>query len=251
MKRFALSLMVTAAALAAGCGGSSGPGGTDLSQSDALSLSQALATSGALTSGTAGFAPFVLQQVRRVGTMTAGQAAPLRQGHRPGLSFSSTPVSSFDAVGISVSYTYGTITGYWVGVVGWAGFNSSAHTVDEVVTATVFNSLAGAFPGTGTYAFDNTDQFGYATYWTRSPEVLYLASTGSLTLTTIEFSGGGTNCGGTYGGVTVTCSYTTGTMSGNFAFTGSAEGGGTWDQSNTTFTLPAVQLTINIPTGTL
>jgi hypothetical protein len=227
MRIKALALTCALAAIAA-CGSDNGPSGsTSLSASETAALTAALTTNGALGSEAAAFAPFALSQVHTAGTF-----------------------GSYDAVGVEVNYTVTaggqSQSGVFSGIVGWQGLNTSAQTVDKIITASQF-STGGSFPATiaGTVGVNGV----VGSYYDRSTASNYLASSGTFNLTASTFGSGTTSCNSSSGGVTVTCSYSTGTMTGNFGFSAdkaNGTGDATFTQATTNFDLPAVRITITI-----
>ncbi len=205
-------------------------------------LSNALATSGALDgAGAAGsFAPFGVLMLPSTGSLSAGGAGG--PAARISAAISGVMAASYEgALGVQIIYTQGTQNYTFTGVVGWEGFNQTAGTVDEVVTA-------GATTETSTPSNSSTigAAGGYGSYWTRSPNADYIGTSGSFSVTP-SFTGGSTSCTSLLAGSGVTsCSYQTGSMTGSFAFVAARVGGGTgYTQSLITFTnLPSVKITI-------
>lgn len=226
-KAFALAC-ATAASVAACGSDNNGPNGSvDLTAQQTAALSAALVSNGALGSEAAAFAPFALSQLQSAGSF-----------------------SGFDAVGVQVNYTVtsggSTQSGVMSSIIGWQGLNASAQTVDKIIAASQF-STGGTFPSTVTGSFANSGTIG--SYYDRSTASNYLASTGTFNITSATFSGGTTSCNSSAGGITVTCSYATGTMDGSFGFSAdrtNGTGAATFDQAVTSFSLPAVRVTISI-----
>jgi len=224
-----LALYCGVAAAVAACGSdSNGPDGSvDLSAQQTAALTTALLSNGALGASAAAFAPFALSQLHSAGSF-----------------------SGYDAVGVQVNYTVSaagtTQSGVISSVIGWQGLNASAQTVDKIIAASQF-STGGTFPSTVTGSFANSGTLG--SYYDRSTASNYVAATGNFNVTDATFGSGTTNCNSSSGGVTVTCSYSTGTMSGSFGFSANRTNGtgpATFDQAVTNFELPAVRVTISV-----
>jgi hypothetical protein len=214
---------------AAACGSdNNGPDGSvDLTEQQTAALTAALVSNGALGTTAAAFAPFALSQLQSAGSF-----------------------GGYDAVGVQVNYTVSvagnTQSGVLSSVIGWQGLNASAQTVDKIIAASQF-STGGTFPSTVTGSFEDSGTLG--SYYDRSTASNYVASTGTFNVTSAEFGSGTTNCNSSSGGVTVTCSYSTGTMTGSFGFTAdktNGTGAATFEQGTTNFELPAVRVTISV-----
>ena len=205
-------------------------------------LTNALVTSGAMDgAGAAGaFAPFAILMLPSTGTLSAGGAGG--PAARISAAISGVMAASYEgALGVQIIYTQGTQSYTFTGVVGWEGFDQTAGTVDEVVTA-------GATTETSTPSNSSTigAAGGYGSYWTRSPNADYVGTSGSFSVTP-SFTGSSTSCTSLLTGSGVTsCSYQTGTMSGSFAFDAIRVGAtGTYTQTPITFSsLPSVKITI-------
>lgn len=206
-------------------------------------LSSALVTTGALDgAGVAGsFAPFGILMLPNTGTLSAGGAGG-RAARAINASLTGVMAASYEgALGVQIIYTSGTDNYTFTGVVGWEGFNQTAGTVDEVVSA-------GATTQTSTPANSSTigAAGGYAAYWTRSPDADYVGTSGSFSVTP-NFSGSDVSCTSLLAGEGITsCNYRTGTMTGSFEFAAVRVGTtGSYTQTPITFTnLPSVKITI-------
>src|SRR5512132_1072815 len=222
-RAFALTCGIAASVAACGSDNNGPSGSVDLTSP----LSAALVSNGALGSEAAAFAPFALSQLQSAGSF-----------------------SGYDAVGVQVNYTVTaggtTQSGVMSSIIGWQGLNASAQTVDKLIAASQF-STGGTFPSTVTGSFANSGTIG--SYYDRSTASNYLATTGTFNITGATFDGSSKSCDSSSGGITVTCSYSTGTMTGSFGFSADRANGtgpATFDQAVTSFELPAVRVTISI-----
>lgn len=224
-----LALSCGVAVFAAACGSdNNGPDGSiNLTAQQTAALTTALVSNGALGTTAAAFAPFALSQLHSAGSF-----------------------GGYDAVGVQVNYTISASgvsqSGVLSSVIGWQGLNASAQTVDKIIAASQF-STGGTFPSTVTGSFDQSGTVG--SYYDRSTASNYLASSGSFNVTGADFGSGTTNCNSSSGGITVTCSYSTGTMTGSFGFSANrtnGTGATTFDQAVTNFDLPAVRVTLTV-----
>lgn len=252
--------LVAAAVVSTACGSSTAPT-TGLTTQEQTALINALTSSQALTSNGSVLAPFVVQTVGATGTLNVS-AAPSVVAKGLSADVSGIDASSYDAVGFQVGFSItitglGTETGGFSGVVGWAGYNASTETIDELVSAGAVELGGQAAPGTGTYpivpATADTvpgQTYGTGAYWNRTQGATgttYFATDGSFSLSSASFGSSMTSCpsSSTGGQGTVTCSYTTGSMGGSFNFNAVAATAATFTQPTTTFSnLPAVQLNI-------
>ena len=234
---------VLAVGMLAGC--SSDNGGTqDLTQADKTALTNALASTdfGPL-------AAYVVQVVGKVGTLDAGtvnSALHSAIDHALSLSVAGTQASAYEgAVGIAIQFDLNAQglaeTGWFYGVFGWNGINTSTNTVDEWVIVGG-SGTEGTLPSSASGTVESGDVFAeYA-----SGTTYYFGTSGTATVSASSFSGS-TDCSASQSGITVDCSYATGTMNGNFAFTALSATEATYTQSNVTFTsLPAVRMTISV-----
>lgn len=224
---FALSCGVAVFAAACGSDNNGPEGSVDLTEQQTAALTTALVSNGALGTTATAFAPLVLSRLQSAGSF-----------------------GGYDAVGVQVNYTVSTNgtsqSGVLSSIIGWQGLNASAQTVDKIIAASQF-STGGTFPSTVTGSFDQSGTIG--SYYDRSTASNYLASTGTFNVTGADFGTGTTDCNSSSGGITVTCSYSTGTMTGSFGFTAdklNGTGEDTFDQAVTNFELPAIRVTISI-----
>ncbi|MDH3496616.1 MAG: hypothetical protein OER21_07630 [Gemmatimonadota bacterium] len=237
-----------ALALAVGsCGDSSGPGG-NLSQAEKTALTQALVNTGGL-GGFGAFAAFAIETIGEIGRLTPGTQAALVRAIDDAVSLSVAGIAAteYDAVGFAIDYNYSiqgeTFQGWFLGVVGWNGINTSSNTVNEmvVVGGSDYEGTT-SLPTSATGTIESGDVF--AIYWNGSTD--YFGVSGTATVSSANFTGSSTNCGGSSGGFTVVCSYQGGRMNGSFGFTAGAESGDYTQPSVRFASLPAVKLTINV-----
>lgn len=215
-------------AVVAACGSDNGPNGsTDLSSEETTALTQALVVNGSLGSSAAAFAPFALSQLKSSGKM-----------------------GDYDAVGVEVNFTVTvagqTTSGVLSSIIGWQGLNTNTQTADKIIAVSQ-NSTGGTFPPSITGTFGTGATIG--SYFDRSTASNYVATTGTFNLTSGTFGTDTNDCNSSSGGVTVTCSYSTGTMTGNFAFSAdkfNGSGAATFNQPTTQFELPALRVTITV-----
>lgn len=249
MTRF--GTVVLAAGLLAGCSSDNGGTTQDLSQAQKTALTNALANTdfGPL-------AAYVVQVVGKVGTLDAGTvSAALHTAidRAINLSVAGAQASAYEgAVGIAVQFDLSASgipadSGWFYGVFGWNGINTSTNTVDEwvIVGGT---GTEGSLPSAASGTIENGDIFAEyasgATYYLAEADVP--GTSGTATVSASSFSGS-TDCSASQSGITVDCSYATGTMSGNFQFTAMSAAQATYTQSAVTFTsLPAVRMIISV-----
>jgi hypothetical protein len=227
LKAFAFTCAITASVAACGSDNNGPSGSVDLTAQQTAALSAALISNGTLGSEAAAFAPFALSQLQSAGSF-----------------------SGYDAVGVQVNFTVTTggttQSGVMSSIIGWQGLNASAQTVDRIIAASQL-STGGTFPSTVTGSFASSGTIG--SYYDRSTASNYLATTGTFNITGATFAGSSRSCDSSSGGITVTCSYSTGTMTGSFGFSADRANGtgpATFDQAVTSFELPAVRVTISI-----
>ncbi|HEU4699877.1 MAG TPA: hypothetical protein VFS40_11905 [Gemmatimonadales bacterium] len=258
MRKSFKTLAVVAATVFAvsACGGDgSGPsGGGELSKSEAQALATALTTSGAMGSSGAAFAPFVFTQLRQTGTMSVSAAAQAAAGISNQVSLAlRSGAGDMQAVGVQVKFSYSSggsvvTSGVYTSVIGWDGLNTSSNppTVDHLVSADIVQEGGTEFQGAGTV---DLSEGGMGSYYDRATGSSYFSNGGSMTLSSVSFSGGTTDCGASQQGVTVECSYTKGSMKGSFNFTADKlEGSGpdSYTQPTTSFDVPALRFTLNM-----
>jgi hypothetical protein len=228
-------------AIGAGACGDSTTGALSEGEKDALKT--ALITA---DPGFGGFAAFALDAVGTTGKLSAAasQAVSRAINEAVRLSMNGVAASEYDGVGFAIDYTLtsgGQTTQFWfLGVVGWSGL--TATTVTELVVVGGFGT-DGSLPATANGLIEDGDVF--ATYVNSG--AAYFALTGQGTISGSSFGGGSADCGsGTDEGVTVECSYQTGTMNGDFDFEAETQTGTPYSQELLAFTgLPAVRLTVS------
>lgn len=214
----------------ASCSDSNGPVDTiELTPDQPGALAVALVSHDALGPDGVGFAAYALSPVREAGIM-----------------------GEYTAVGIQVNYHYTytvpgvTHSGTFSSIVGWQGLDPSAATVDRIIAATQFSNSS-TFPDSGSVAFGDGASLG--SYVDGATGSGYTATSGGFRLTAATFAGTPTSCDQqVLSPIPVTCSYTTGTMTGSFDFTASRTSGGgalTFTQPTTSFELPAIRVTIS------
>ncbi|UCG88736.1 MAG: hypothetical protein JSW71_09440 [Gemmatimonadota bacterium] len=239
-----LGAWTIAAVLAvAACGddeGATGVNGSTFTAAEKSALMAAITNTGAFE-GTpaAAYASFALMGLDEVGTISAGRSAAIDQAIESGISLavSGMLASRYDAVGVQLTYDIQGQTGWFIGVVGWTGLNTTTNTVDELIAVYSYGDGTTA-PSTVQGSFGG-DIILVGAYWNGAR---YYAVEGNASITASGFSGS-TDCSITG----YTCSYSQGTMSGNFGFTAeAAETTDTYEQVPVSFTgLPAVSVTIS------
>jgi hypothetical protein len=253
-----LSVALTAAAtavLATGCGSSTSPSNSGLSAQEQAAIISGIVSSGALTTVGGLVAPIAVPLITQTGTMTVSGAsgAPVAAGGL-GADPANALASTYDAVGIEIVFTVsGVESGAFGGVVGWAGFDASTSTIDELLSSGAFTLGGTTLPtGGSSYAMGTPGQgqtVGTGAYWNRTGGtngITYLATDGSFSLDAASFSGSSADCPN-FDTTKGSCTYTTGTMSGHFTFDGvDTQSGGSWMQPNTTFSIPAVKVNLTL-----
>jgi len=234
-----------AMAVAVGCGDDSGPGGSDLSQQEKTALANALANT-----EFGGLASYVVQVVGSVGTLDANSAtSAVNAALTNALSLSATGglAAAYEGgVGIAIQFDYDfqgeVFTGWFYGVFGWNDINTSAGTVGEWVLVGGFGE-EGTLPTSASGTIEDFDVF--ADY--SSNNVLYYGTSGEASVSSSSFSGN-TDCSASEQGITIDCSYSVGTMNGNFEFVATqVSGSGTYTQTPIQFTnLPALRMTLSV-----
>ncbi len=228
-----MAVAVVMASLVLGaCGDESGPGG-DLSESEQEALVVALAQGGAL--GVNFTAPFALTtglaqdaDIGTLGTMSAWGGQTLVSFDYPGTEDDQTLV--------------------FTGVTGWSNLNAGNRTVDNALWASAISSTS-SFPSQiDEAAVGEGDAF--AGYWERSTTSQYWASEGQFTLATVSFNSAQDceNVPELGDGISITeCSYSIGTMTGDFDFVAdrvTGSGVTSYTQPSIAYDVPAVRLTM-------
>ena len=242
-----IGICTVAAMLAVGaCSDDAGdltdPNGTgSLTAAEKAALSQALTTTGALAGTPAApYAALVIQTLDEVGTLNASRSAAIDKAIESGLSLALSAALGANyegAVGVQVGYDVQGVTGWFIGVVGWNGLSTQTNSVSELVSAYGFGEGTSTPPSNIQGVIADDDYLG-GSFWNGMP---FYAMTGNASITGSGFSGA-TDCGF----IGFSCSYATGTMSGNFDFEAQAlESTDTYSQSTVNFSgLPAVSLTV-------
>jgi hypothetical protein len=243
------TLAVVGAALLVACGDATGPDG-DLSDEDKQAIVSILTSTSALAaSPAAGFAAFFLDGLDGFGPMTASAAAQVQSAVTEGLSLavSQGAADAYDGFGFIVDFSVSaqgeTFAGWMAGIVGMADLDLDAGTVGELVSAYLMDLESATAPSSGTGEIGEGTAF--ATYYDGATN--FFGTSGTVAVTSSSFGGGQTDCGGSAQGVTVSCSYSTGTMAGNFDFEAQAfTGGTTYTQVPIAFSgLPAVRIALS------
>jgi hypothetical protein len=237
---------VAAVVLAIGggaCGDDGGPGGGDLSSEEKSALAAALLQADTVT-GLGAFASSIVQVVGDVGKLNAGAQAAISRAINEAVRLSASGIAAadYDGVGFAIEYDYDiqgqSFTGFFVGVVGWNGIDASAQTVDELVMVGGFGE--GALPSTASGTIEDGDVFSI--YWNGTTGFYGIIGTASATS---NFSGSSTDCGQTVEGYTFECSYTTGSMAGDFEFEALDDSEASYTQPPIAFSgLPALRMSI-------
>jgi hypothetical protein len=239
-----LGAWAVAAILAvAGCGddeGATGVDGATFTAAEKAALAEAISKTGAFEGTPADlYASFALAGLDEVGTMSASRSAAVDKAIESGISLavSGALATRYDAVGVQLSYDIQGQTGWFVGVVGWTGLNTTAKTVDELVS--VYSYGSGSTPPSNIQGTFGGAAVLVGAYWNG---VRYNATEGSASITASAFTGT-TDCSI----MGYSCSNAKGTMSGNFGFTAQEEGASaTYEQAPLSFTgLPAVSVTVS------
>ena len=228
---------------------------TGLGAEEQAALRSALTTSGALSSTpVAGFAAMVVGVLGDVGTISTHETAALSQSIESGIQLAVTSAMSNSyegAVGIQVGYDVNGIQGWFLGVVGWNGLNSTGS-ITQLVGVYHFDVGSDEPPTTHSASIGLEDMqqaparvpgdhhLALATYWNGTNS--YWGVSGSMEFSGSSFSGSN-NCGQQ----SFSCTYATGTMNGSFDFVAETLMGDiSWTQVPVSFTnLPAVRLSIS------
>jgi hypothetical protein len=228
-----LTVLVGASVLTAACGDDSGPGG-ELDEEEQAALLVALAEAGVFTNF----------------------AAPLAFGAQFGQSPEIGEMGDFAAFGSQVLLTLdapGTAEDETIvlsSITGWTNLDAGASTVDNAIFAGAIQT-ASSFPNTLVdELIGDGDAFGG--YYERSTSSRYIANEGQFSLTSATF-GSTEDCDNVppeTNGIEITaCTFSTGTMNGNFDFSSQRVAGSgiqTFTQPNIAYSIPAVRLTITV-----
>jgi hypothetical protein len=223
MSRKLLSIMALGAVLALGaCGDDdNGPNGDTLSAQEQAALLQALSSKGVIAPGAiAALSPLLSEA--QIGSM-----------------------GDFSTVGSQLKVTLvnggSSTTTVFTSVTGWDGLDVGAKSVDSAITVAAIDEGAGTFPTTVNASIDDGDAF--ASYFNGTDT--FLGESGQFSVTSSSF-GATEDCPNVQTGNGLTsCRIAFGTMSGNFDFAGS-NGSDDYTRGNTSFSVPAVQLSITL-----
>ncbi len=225
------------------------PGGEgNLNSAEKAALINALNTSGVLA-GTpvAAFSSFAIGILDEVGTISASRSRAIDEAIESGirLAVSKAAAASYEgAVGVQVGWDIQGDMGWFIGVIGWNGLDTQTRTVSEIVAVYGYESGTNQLPPSkeGTIGYVVGEEPSVTgMYWDGS--TTFYGTSGNATMSGSGFSGSN-DCSQTG----ISCSYSTGTMNGNFNFVGSdmAEGGSTYTQPAVNFSsLPAVKMMIS------
>jgi len=236
--------MALTVAMAVGCSDSTSSNGETLSTAEKQALTQALSNTefGSL-------AAFVVQTVGQVGTLdpaTVSSAMTKALDGALSLSVVGSQSASYEgAVGIAIQFDVTTSdvtqSGWFYGVFGWNDINTSTNTVGEWLLVGG-SGETGSLPTSASGTVENGDVFVYYS----SNQTPYLGVTGEASVSSSSFSGNN-DCSVSQQGITVDCSYATGSMNGNFLFTAVSETQAEYTQPKVQFSgLPAVRVNISI-----
>jgi len=219
-----LSIAALGAVLALGaCSDNNSPNGGDLSSQEQAALIQALSAKGIV-------APSAVVGL----TSVLGQGTVGSMGKLTALG-SQIKITTNDG-GTSQTTVLSSITG-------WAGLNTGAKSVDSALTVATIEENASTFPSTFTTDF-STDN-GFAAYY-NGTTTFSSDPVGAFNLTSSSF-GTTQNCPSIPAGSQITsCRVATGTMTGNFDFTVKDASNNPYTRANTSFSVPAVQLSITV-----
>jgi len=221
------------------------PGGEGtLNSAEKAALINALNTSGVLAGSPAAlYSSLVVGLLNDVGTLSASQARAMNEAIESGimLAVSNANAANYEgSVGVQVGWDISGSVGWFVGVIGWNGLDIQTQTVSELVAVYDYNLESNQPPATATMTIGE-DLYSTAVYWDGSST--FHGTSGAAAVTGSSFSGT-TDCSQTG----ITCSYSNGTMNGNFNFVGSdmAEPAGSYTQSPVNFSgLPSVKIAIS------
>lgn len=194
-------------------------------------------------------------------TLSAQEQAALLQAlssetvFAPGLAVAINPLLSeaqvgsmgdFATVGSQLKLTLvdgeTTTTTVFTSVTGWAGLDVGAKTVDSAMTVASIAEGQGTFPTTVSADLENGN--GFASYFDGTDT--FFGESGQFNMTSSSF-GATEDCPNVQAGNGLTsCRIAFGTMSGNFDFAASSASDETYTRGNTSFSVPAVQLSITL-----
>ena len=221
------------------------PGGEGtLNQAEKAALINAINSSGALDgSPAAAYSTLVVGLLNEVGTISASRSRDVAQAIENGiqLAVSRVAASSYEgAVGVQVGWDFGsTEMGWFMGIIGWNGLSVTDQTVDELVAVYGYELGSSTIPATATMTIGE-DLFVQGIYWDGDT---YYGYSGDAEVTGSSFTGS-EDCTTQ----TITCSYSNGTMNGNFGFEASDRGepASNYTQPRVSFSaVPAIKLTLS------
>ena len=231
-------------AMAAGCSDSTSNNTQNLTTAEKQALTAALSSTefGSL-------AAFVVQTVGAVGTLDPATVSTAMTNALDGalsLSVVGSQSTAYEgAVGIAIQFSITsqgvTEQGWFYGVFGWNDINTTTNTVGEWV-------LVGGTGDTGTLptSASGTVEDGDVFVYYSANEVPHYGMTGEASVSGSSFSGSN-DCSVSQQGITVDCSYSAGSMNGNFLFTAETDGGASYTQPKVQFSgLPAVRLSLSV-----
>jgi hypothetical protein len=230
------------------CGDGGGGGTTTITQQEKAALTNALVASGALGEF-GGFAAFALAGVDEVGSMSAGSSnSAVSAAVRSAIQASLTGIaaSAYEgAVGFAIGYDIQGETGWFTGVLGWNGLTNTG--VGNMVLVAGGDVNTGTPPTTASGDIGGEEEGSViAIYFDGTNN--FFGISGTAAITGSSFGSGGTDCSQTQQGITVTCSFSQGSMSGDFEFDAQAvTGSTTYSQTPISFSgVPAVRVLITV-----
>jgi hypothetical protein len=220
-KRLSIAALGAVLVLAA-CRDDNGPNGDTLSAQEQAALLQALSSKSIVAPGAAVAISPLLSEAQ-VGSM-----------------------GEFSTVGSQLKLTLvnGTTstTTVFTSVTGWAGLDAGAKTVDSAITVASIAEGQGTFPSTVDADLESGN--GYASYFDGTDT--FFGETGVFHMTSSSF-GTTEDCPNVQIGNGLTsCRIAFGTMSGNFDFAAVSASDDNYTRGNTSFSVPAVQLSITL-----
>lgn len=232
------------------CGDGGGGGTTAITAQEKAALTQALVSSGQLGEFGA-IAAFAFAGVDEVGSMQAGTSAAVSAAVRSAIQASLTGIAATayeGAVGFAIGYDIEGETGWFTGVLGWNGLTTTG--VSNLVLVAGGDTDTGTPPNTASGNIGGEEESSVLAFYVEGT-TNFFGTSGTASITGSSFGSGGTDCSQTSQGFTVTCSFTQGTMNGNFEFEAQAvTGGTTYTQAPINFTgVPAVRVLITLNSG--
>jgi hypothetical protein len=247
-----LGVVPLAIAVGVSCSSSTSPsGGQNLTQAEKTALTAALVSSGVLGPFST-YATFIISTVGQTGSLSAGTSAAVSRAinNAVSLSVAGAAATSYEgAVGLAVEYTLSaggsSSSGWFLGVVGWNGLNTTTNSVDNLVLIGGQDESGTSLPSSATGTVENGDVS--AAYWNGATSTTYWGVSGTGTVSSSSFGSSGTDCSVTVQGVTVNCTSYLGSASGNAQFQALSDAEDSYTQSPLTFSgLPTVKVVISI-----